>query len=426
MISKLCVELLQEIGSQIPTADLESLRAVSRHFRAVIEPLFCASTTLVLKLKPGLDGGPSQLDILATGTTAWSYCRRLKIESLKAPKYRKLSLGNEPMHNLLRSALESLSRLHSVHWTLRSSDGDWARNIVIDILNSCDSFFKLTLVTEMSSRFPALPPVSGVRILTIDPTTATWKTLGDGFLPWVGKIIGSSPGLESLCMPGEGYTEISEVLQDKKIRLKNIYIPRPRISGSSEDLQPVLRYLASYSGLERLEMQTLPAEGTILFETVLPRHVQSLVVLSCPARIEGRSSFGIHNIPLISQLRNLETLEMSVNSHDMASEIVVRFLQTAVRLPALRNIALVAPARGAGFWRMFMNEYSQARINDAIALDGYQGRKDVLVPKVVLKVGTRYKMFSAFHKNGSPVFVPVDRRPQVGFKAVSSISLASM
>ncbi|KAJ7670906.1 hypothetical protein DFH06DRAFT_1179148 [Mycena polygramma] len=353
MISELCVELLQEIGSHTRTADQKSLRAVSRHFRSIIEPLFCASTTLVLNLKQDLDSGPSQVDTLAAGTTPWSLCRRLRINSLRAPKYRQMSLRNEPMHNLLRSALESLTRLHAVCWTLRSGDTAWARTLVIDVLNSCDSFSELTLLTEMSShKFPALPPVSGIRMLIIDPTPATWKHLGSGLLSWVEEIIASSPGLECLCLPGEGYADIAQVLEETDIQLKNIYIPRPRVYGSSTDLVPILRYLASYSGLERLEIQSIATEleGTLLFESVLPRHLQSLVALSCPGQMDGRCSFGLHTISLVSQLRNLETLEMSVNSSEMApSNMVEQFLEMAVGLPALRNIALVAPTH-AGFW----------------------------------------------------------------------------
>ncbi|KAJ7668813.1 hypothetical protein DFH06DRAFT_1084970 [Mycena polygramma] len=373
MISELCVELLQEIGSHTRTADQKSLRAVSRHFRSIIEPLFCASTTLVLNLKQDLDSGPSQVDTLAAGTTPWSLCRRLRIDSLRAPKYRQMSLRNEPMHNLLRSALESLTRLHAVCWTLRSGDTAWARTLVIDVLNSCDSFSELTLLTEMSShKFPALPPVSGIRVLIIDPTPATWKHLGSGLLSWVEEIIESSPGLECLCLPGEGYAEIAQVLRETKIQLKNIYIPRPRVYGSSTDLVPILRYLASYSGLERLEIQSIATEleGTLLFESVLPRHLQSLVALSCPGQMVGRCSFGLHNISLVSQLRNLETLEMSVNSSEMAPgnmhrDIVDQFLEMAVGLPALRNIALVAPTH-AGFWAMNQLGKSQDKITSTM------------------------------------------------------------
>ncbi|KAJ6523096.1 hypothetical protein DFH09DRAFT_877892, partial [Mycena vulgaris] len=81
----------------------------------------------------------------------------------------------------------------------------------------------------------------------------------------------------------------------------------------------LLSYLASYSGIEHLELQrpdgddaSVNLAGTF-FEAVLPSYAESPVELSCAAGYESGWSFGTHNVDGISQLRNLKSLEMSVN-----------------------------------------------------------------------------------------------------------------
>ncbi|KAJ7822367.1 hypothetical protein B0H13DRAFT_2291515 [Mycena leptocephala] len=105
-----------------------------------------------------------------------------------------------------------------------------------------------------------------------------------------------------------------------------------------------LRYLASYSGIERLVIRNCidTAELAHFFwESAVPCHANTLAELVCPAYYEGTWCFGTHSIARVSQLRRLESLEMTMNSDSMGTgplkEVVV----------SLRNIAMLAamPAR---------------------------------------------------------------------------------
>ncbi|KAJ7115188.1 hypothetical protein C8R44DRAFT_550788, partial [Mycena epipterygia] len=100
--------------------------------------------------------------------------------------------------------------------------------------------------------------------------------------------------------------DICDVLQAKNIRLKEISAPAT---------EALLRYLASYSGLQRVAFDY--SDGDLLadsfFEEVLPRHKDCLRVLHCRAIYEGRWSLGPHNLQRIRQLRHLESIGMSFN-----------------------------------------------------------------------------------------------------------------
>jgi hypothetical protein len=84
-------------------------------------------------------------------------------------------------------------------------------------------------------------------------------------------------------------------------------------------------YLSSYSGIEKLTL--LSPDGGIrnnsdhlaamFFGIVLPRHATSLVELSCSAGYESRFSFGTHNMDVISLLRKLKSLDMSINAGEV-------------------------------------------------------------------------------------------------------------
>ncbi|KAJ6553323.1 hypothetical protein B0H19DRAFT_887176, partial [Mycena capillaripes] len=74
-------------------------------------------------------------------------------------------------------------------------------------------------------------------------------------------------------------------------------------------------YLASYSGLERLDIFAVhqDLDGELLIESIIPRHAASLTVLICAGYYEGACSFNRRSTRVISQLRRLETLEVCVN-----------------------------------------------------------------------------------------------------------------
>ncbi|KAJ7483786.1 hypothetical protein B0H11DRAFT_1723184, partial [Mycena galericulata] len=114
---------------------------------------------------------------------------------------------------------------------------------------------------------------------------------------------------------------IWDTLRQKSIHLQRLWVPT-----SNWEL---VRYLASYSGLEELTTTRASEDdcADFFFDSVVPRHKESLLALSCPGHYEGRWSFGRRNIILISGLQHLHTLEMTVDSEDVGSsmgDIVVR------------------------------------------------------------------------------------------------------
>ncbi|KAJ7114915.1 hypothetical protein C8R44DRAFT_984249 [Mycena epipterygia] len=339
MFSDLCVELLQEIASEAAATGQRELRAVSRQLRYAIDPLFFAATALMLDLDQHLDGSASQLEVLAGGPTGWCRSRKLIIRSLSHKKDDGIQM--ERIFKSLQPALQSLTSLRAVHWTLNDGDAQWVQILVADILNTHAHVDELYIITRIYDHtqwdpFTCMGPISNLRILSVERTQRSWEP----HLPsWLRYVIARSPHLESLRAP-HLTPEICETLQNAHIRLTDI-------STNADDA--LLRYLASYSGLERLEIADIYNQhGEFLFGSVIPRHKASLVALSCPGYTEGTCSFRRANIALVSELRNLETLEMTVNAEDMAPEcgnmrdIVELFLEMASDMPALRNMAILA------------------------------------------------------------------------------------
>ncbi|KAJ7619799.1 hypothetical protein DFH06DRAFT_1360829 [Mycena polygramma] len=273
-------------GEEVSTTGLKALRAVSKHLRAVVEPIFCESTTLILDVR---EWGPSQLEVLAAGPTSWSFCRHLNIRSLAVVGGTDGTYQYRSTHKILRPALESLTALRSVRWTIGYYDPEWAHNVVFQVLDEREHIQEL-LLTNADARFLALGRISYIRNLRFEDEP---PSTGD-FLHWMQRL-----------------------------------------------------YLASYSGLERLQIGDYvhrDEQGRMLFNTVLPKHAASLVVLICPGYREGPCSFGRHNISLISSMQRLERLEISVNGSEIANgkgDIVALFLKMAVEMPALRNIAII-------------------------------------------------------------------------------------
>ncbi|KAJ7714523.1 hypothetical protein DFH07DRAFT_934590, partial [Mycena maculata] len=104
------------------------------------------------------------------------------------------------------------------------------------------------------------------------------------------------------------------MLRETEIRLTEI-----TTSVVTPDL---LAYIASSSGLKKLILKGVDSRGLdvsdhladTFFQNALPRHTESLVELSCPSRYESRWTFGTHNADIISQMHNLEILEMGINA----------------------------------------------------------------------------------------------------------------
>jgi hypothetical protein len=80
------------------------------------------------------------------------------------------------------------------------------------------------------------------------------------------------------------------------------------------------------------------------WESAVPCHANTLAELVCPAYYEGTWCFGTHSIARVSQLRRLESLEMTMNSDSMGTgplkEVVVLFVGASCLTPLNRYHSL--------------------------------------------------------------------------------------
>ncbi|KAJ7479877.1 hypothetical protein FB451DRAFT_1031683, partial [Mycena latifolia] len=104
-------------------------------------------------------------------------------------------------------------------------------------------------------------------------------------------------------------SDIWSTLQEYGVQLREVYVE------IVDDA--FLQYLASYCGVERLVIRNCIDTAKLaefFWESVVPRHADTLAELVCPAYYEGAWCFGTHNIARVSRLRRLESLEMTMNS----------------------------------------------------------------------------------------------------------------
>ncbi|KAJ7712880.1 hypothetical protein B0H16DRAFT_1899755, partial [Mycena metata] len=247
------------------------------------------------------------------------------------------------MHQYLRLAIESLKNLNIVEWTIQDADLLWAQTVVIETLNTMSSVQCLNLTDAMikTDHFAALPPLSNLRDLVLSSRNS-WSSRGE-FLPWLQRGVRASRELKILGLDdSRGPEQLWETLKQENIRLQILNIP--------EMTEHVLEYLASYSGLLVLQVGIMYDRfGDQFFSDVLPKHVESLLVLRCPGYSEGACSFGPKNITLISEMHQLQVLEMTVTEEDMSrretpvagDDIVWQFLEMTTMMPDLEEIAIL-------------------------------------------------------------------------------------
>ncbi|KAJ7686323.1 hypothetical protein B0H17DRAFT_718782 [Mycena rosella] len=183
----------------------------------------------------------------------------------------------------------------------------------------------------------------------------------DTQFPWLPQVMQQSPNLEVLRLPfaREG-GDAWEALGLNGVRLKELSVPHAP--------QSLLRYLASYSGLERVVIGTSSGRddrAPFFWESVLPRHAESLKGLVCPSYSAGPWCFGRHNITLISDLRQLDTLEIGIDLDERwvqhEKDIVELFMEMASEMPLLRKIAIIVALQPQGGCRNYL-----ARLQDSI------------------------------------------------------------
>ncbi|KAJ7103900.1 hypothetical protein C8R44DRAFT_887396 [Mycena epipterygia] len=317
MLLDLSVELLQEIGGHLARPEQKSLRQICKSVSIAVEPQFFSSLVLE-KEELRIDMGRGFLEALATGETGWSrYSQTLHIKSAtnRRRKGAGLSRSEAAMKDLLASVLGSLSNVQTVVWVSLDSDFAWEVNAICDFLNTVPLLNDLRLEVYRSTELP-LPRLSGLRRLNI--RTSTGKDLP--FVQHIPSIVAQNRNLTSLHLSGaSGDASIWTMLRarpDLQIHLKDI---------STGSVTPdLLAYLASYSGVEKLTFWGLSSNSQqaaddladTFFTTVLPRHTQSLLALSCTTVYESRWSFGAHNVDAVSELQKLRNLEISINTDE--------------------------------------------------------------------------------------------------------------
>ncbi|KAF7345739.1 F-box domain-containing protein [Mycena venus] len=352
MLPYLCVEVLQEIGGQLPNSDQMNLRSVCKELNLAIDPLFYTFFLLRGDRIRG-ENGLHILGRLATGQIGWSHhCKTLRImPGCRAQKGEDLTPkwypSNTELPNLLVTAIASMQNIQTVIWNVQAKDPDWVREAICDSLNTLPHLSSLQVETEGGVRLQ-MTPLPRLKQLKID--SSDWRTVP---MEEICQVVGRGHHLASLHLTGyHDWSNVWTMLRATTLRSSanaRIYL---KDLGTTTVTADLLAYLSSYSGVERLSLERSHGNRTkndalanTFFDDVLKQHAKSLVELSCPACHEGRWSFRMDVADAILQLRKLEKLHMSVNGADVVDvepgmNSVTLLLNTAALLPALRILTI--------------------------------------------------------------------------------------
>ncbi|KAJ7476759.1 hypothetical protein FB451DRAFT_1396986 [Mycena latifolia] len=421
MFLDLSVELLQEIGSQVCEA-LSYWTCFTNHSHRsrsptievylgfAIDPLFFSS--LVLRTNQlRLEDGESFLQTLATGKAGWtSYAKALTITPGRTRDVDKVAEIGVQMSDqgLFALALGSLKSIRKVRWQVDASTPEWQHKSICDLLDTLPLLDDLHIdMGNMYSVRVDLPLGDLSHLCRLEIRTPYCSTTP--MVRNVSQAVAQSRSLTSLRL--HGYHDWSEVWNmfagTTNYQLKDL---------STQIVTPALiTYLASYSGIEKLTLespdglkQTDPTLVDNFFDRVLHMHAKSLVELSCAGGYEGRWSFGTHNVAAISELHQLTRLEMNVNAVAVIgiepwTNAVHLLLRTAAQLPALRSLAIRganSPGnRGARCGNPRMRHVS--KVHKAITEAVLNFRSHV-ASRAIVQVGhTFYELKSAILEEGA-------------------------
>ncbi|KAJ7092176.1 hypothetical protein C8R44DRAFT_860954 [Mycena epipterygia] len=337
------IQLLQEIAAQhwLRFHDTQApwapplLRAVCKLLNDAVPPVFCAATPMVLDSRacqPGLTGRHRRRRI------GRRYARTLEIRDFEArhAHHELVSRFLPPALEAMRDTLRTVVR--SCRWCDLSGAPSAFRDILIDFLDSLTVLdnFQLHNGDERAVDV-SLTRLSGLRTLKVTPPRSPTAPL--------------PPALDAA------------PARRRRLRAHlhhpQIWVTDLTVRGGVGD--PLLAYLESYTGLQRLtlgyphaESSHTPADAVRtdrFFRSVLVQHAASLRLLRCVSSAAGRWSFGAHNAEAIVKLQALEELEMSVNSADVRddapSNAVELFIDVAAKLPVLRTVSLVPNKRSS-------------------------------------------------------------------------------
>ncbi|KAF7351545.1 hypothetical protein MSAN_01587000 [Mycena sanguinolenta] len=283
MLLDLSAELLEVIGAELTHTDYAVLRQVCKDLNGAVYRFFFSDLVLKISGNGPSEVGVQKLKTLAAGATGWSlYATTLRIVPAKA--------GGEGDHGGklidLAAALATLSNIQTVVWHVHDQVVSSLRKFTLKISGQGPSWGRQALTPEMYQDF--------IQLVTVQSQ------------------------LSSLHL--EGPTELSPVW--RILRSRTQHTIKPTEITTNVVTHELFDYLSSYSGLEKLTLK-YPDGGNAnesnrladaFFATVLPRHAEFLTELSCPAVYESRFSFGTHDVNVVSLLRKLTRLEMSINA----------------------------------------------------------------------------------------------------------------
>ncbi|KAJ7165433.1 hypothetical protein C8R43DRAFT_210694 [Mycena crocata] len=327
---------------------------VCKDLSIAVDPLFFSAFVLKSN-RLHLQNTIAALEAIAKGKTGWSsYAKTLVIKSGKQPQLEAVAdMSIAALTVALSAALGSLINIRAVGWEVDDTHPLWALKAVCGGLNSLPFLDDLQLSwwpTGNTNQNLPLTALSGLRRLTAKSRYRN-PTLGADQMC---SLVHQNRGLASLHLLGGDaawWPEVWMMLREQSglnIRLTDICT-----DAVTSDL---LAYLASYSGLESLQFRRLYAGNReqadkladIFYNTVLPRHAETLVCLRDLDSLTSngaRWSFGRHNVDVLLQLQRVQTLELCVNASEVlnvapANNTIDLLLRTAPGFPALRILSI--------------------------------------------------------------------------------------
>ncbi|KAJ7686260.1 hypothetical protein B0H17DRAFT_1072182 [Mycena rosella] len=364
MLPYLCVEILQEIGSQLPNSDQKNLRAVCKDLGLAIDPLFY--TFFVLRGdRLRQENGLYIIERLATRQIGWvHHAKTVHITPGSRPEGTEAKIGGPKWYpsdaalpDLLVSALASMQNIQTVVWTVHPRDPDWVKKSIADSLNTLPFLSDLQLKIDGGSRI-ALSPMPALTKLSME--AISWQPAHVQMVQDICRVVGRTHNLASLRLSGAGdYSKVWTLLRAMLLRPAphtRVHLTALTTSFVTADL---LAYLSSYSNvLQRITLEPPhshihgPGLADTFFDTVLPAHASSLRAVSVPGGAYGRWTFGLHNVEAVLALRKLQTLHLTVHSREGGDtegvNAVALLLSTAALLPALRVLRISAAERYRG------------------------------------------------------------------------------
>ncbi|KAJ7155770.1 hypothetical protein C8R46DRAFT_1356201 [Mycena filopes] len=398
MIQSLCVELLQEIGKELPGTAQKDLRAACRYTDDAVAPLFFSSVFLNtdhLRRKTSIWG----LEHLATGESGWSmHAKTLEI----APCSPVGSEDEDPISNgaleaLFTSALGSLMKVRDVRWVMTDDDPSWQRDAIAKYLRSLPHLTSLELHLEGTRDFsvPRLSQLHSLKITLAHCHLALHLTESDS------RAIARNRGLTALTLLGlhdcgTAHAQLWATLHAKGVRLREI-----STTSVSADL---LDYLRGYAGVEKLSLEGMGG-GHSRDES------SAYADLTCPLGYENNWTFGTHSVAAIAKLRRLARLSVGVMAHDTVlreegeTNALDLLFETATTLPALRALSVSACYTSA----------HRPAVEAAIAT-AFQARRSAHPPRYKLDSVKHHAPHQHEHAPGpAPVVAPV---PGAGWPVV--------